>query len=194
MVEHLPNLKFNFFFPFATGGNIKNSREVSEPARRETAKSTAQRTWSLVRGSWTVVEELPVVVVGASVTGRMAGKAMGFSRPDEVKSPADGLSSISMEATASTTSDSSAAIANLQVIKNQKSKFKIQKMKWQKSKRFSEYHFEFDGESKNVADLVNREILWPRIYREKENSSVAGPKERESERAAGRVVGCPSKK
>jgi hypothetical protein len=41
---------------------------------------------------------------------------------------------------------------------------------------------------------VNREILWPRIYREKENySSVAGPKERESERAAGRVVGCPSK-
>lgn len=67
-------------------------------------------------------------------------------------------------------------------------------MKWQKSKRFSEYHFEFDGESKNVADLVNREILWPRIYREKENSSVAGPKERESERAAGRVVGCPSKK
>lgn len=124
MVEHLPNLKFNFFFPFATGGNIKNSREVSEPARRETAKSTAQRTWSLVRGSWTVVEELPVVVVGASVTGRMAGKAMGFSRPDEVKSPADGLSSISMEATASTTSDSSAAIANLQVIKNQNSKFK----------------------------------------------------------------------
>ncbi len=40
---------------------------------------------------------------------------------------------------------------------------------------------------------MNREILWPRIYREKENSSVAGPKERESERAAGRVVGCPSK-
>lgn len=67
------------------------------------------------------MEELPVVV-GASVTGRMAGGAMGFSRPDEVKSPADGLSSISMEATASTTSDSSAAIANLQVIKIQNSK------------------------------------------------------------------------
>lgn len=66
-------------------------------------------------------------------------------------------------------------------------------MKRQNPKRFSEYHFEFDGESKHVADLVNREILWPRIYREKENSFVAGPKERESERAAGRVVGCPSK-
>lgn len=106
---------------------------MSEPARRETAKSTAQRTWSLVRGSWTVVEELPVVVVGASVMGRMAGKAMGFSRPDEVKSPADGLSSISMEATASTTSDSSAAIANLQVIKNQNSKIKIQNSKDEKA-------------------------------------------------------------
>jgi hypothetical protein len=79
------------------------------------------------------VEELPVVVVGASVMGRMAGKAMGFSRPDEVKSPADGLSSISMEATASTTSDSSAAIANLQVIKNQNSKIKIQNSKDEKA-------------------------------------------------------------
>jgi hypothetical protein len=90
---------------------------VSEPARRETATSTAQRTWSLVRGSWTVVEEL-AVVVGASVTGATAGRITGLGCPDEeAKSPAGALSSISMDATeaASRTSDSSAAIANLQV-------------------------------------------------------------------------------
>jgi hypothetical protein len=88
-------------------------REVSEAASRETAKSTAQRTWSLVRDSWTDTDELSVVV-GAIATGRMAGRAIGNGFccccPDDVT-----LSSISMDATetANKTSDNSAAVANL---------------------------------------------------------------------------------
>ena len=98
--------------------NLKtNLREVSEPARRVTAKSTAQRTWSLVRDNRKDADELSVVV-GTFVTGRMGGRAIGngFSCccPDEEMNSVT-LSSISMDVTetASRTSDSSVAVANL---------------------------------------------------------------------------------
>ena len=98
---------------------------MSEAARRETAKSTAQRTWSSVRDSWKDTDELSVVV-GAIATGRMAGRAIGNGFcccPDDVT-----LSSISMDATETVnrTSDNSAAVANLSKSSNQIYQINIQ--------------------------------------------------------------------
>ena len=90
---------------------------MSEPAKRETAKSTAQRTWSLVRDNGSDADELSVVVWrgGAFVTGKTGGRASGIICCTDEAANAVALSSISMDATetASRTSDSSAALANL---------------------------------------------------------------------------------
>lgn len=89
------------------------------PAKRETAKSTAQRTCSLVSVSW--ADEL----LSDDATGVLTGKKSGTNMEADAKCcccAATSLSRISMdrtaEETARTTSDISAAVANLKKAEN----------------------------------------------------------------------------
>lgn len=84
------------------------------PAKRETAKSTAQRTCSLVSGSW--ADEL----LSDGATGALIGRIDGTKMEADANCcccAATSLSMISMDRTdgktASRTSDNSAAVANL---------------------------------------------------------------------------------